>query len=766
MKNLKKLLSVVLVALLVITAAVSVGITVSATTGTLTSYYATNPDGKMGVQKTITVDGAISDWDSTMLIAQGTANDDPRVYRPNSMHENPIDLYALYGAYDDTNLYLMWEMTNVQDMVASHLDYPLAQGHLYQTENVPFYIAIDTGKSDVVGNGGKTPAGGTLWNSNIAVETSYNRMIAISTNGSNGPYIYSGDSTGINPQEIYTPSTSGITFKWGEGILSSQVNGIDKGFGTENNRVPGDMCSDSSAWVNFNAKGHNSSKYDFHYEMSIPLSKLGITKSDITTNGIGALLIATYGKSGMDCLPYDLAMNDNADQGDTESQAINSKEKSDEDNVTVQFARIGAQGGDPVQPGTDATDPVQTDPVQTDPVQSDPVNNTLTVNATSNYFSTSSQSGLNAGDTVTVKYDLTSNMNVASAQWNLTYDTSKLRLLSTSDNMCPVTGGTITINGNRVLGNFTNASSMYNFSSGGTFVQAQFEVLGTGSTSVNLNVNELNVGYRSGNTLYLASAVENGQVKNIKNETGFSDASITPSSQVTKGTTGSTIKINATSNLFESSNAVINASADKATVTYKLTSSMGVVNSQWKLTYDPSKLSFDYAAMPKIPNAMIIDPQNGLVRGNFANLNPTSFSSSDSFVTATFNIIGTGETTVNLDVEILSVGYVSGTETTETALVENSVVKNITGQSGFSGYTYSTGSEVYEGTPDFMRGDVNGDKKVTINDATIIQRYLAEYRTLTSRQMLAADADKNGKVSIRDVTEIQRAIAEICVLPE
>lgn len=61
-----------------------------------------------------------------MLIAQGAANDDPRVYRPNSMYEVPIDLYALYGAYDD-NLYLMWEMTNVQDVVDRGDDYPLSQ---------------------------------------------------------------------------------------------------------------------------------------------------------------------------------------------------------------------------------------------------------------------------------------------------------------------------------------------------------------------------------------------------------------------------------------------------------------------------------------------------------------------------------------------------------------------------------------------------------------------------------------------------------------
>ena len=51
-----------------------------------------------------------------MIIAQGAANDDPRVYMDAAMHEIPIgSTYALYGCYDDNNLYLMWEITNVRE---------------------------------------------------------------------------------------------------------------------------------------------------------------------------------------------------------------------------------------------------------------------------------------------------------------------------------------------------------------------------------------------------------------------------------------------------------------------------------------------------------------------------------------------------------------------------------------------------------------------------------------------------------------------------
>ncbi|MBQ1839212.1 MAG: hypothetical protein II127_06305, partial [Ruminococcus sp.] len=60
-----------LVAMLLISTVVATGVSVSAASGTLTHYYSTNGSG-YGKEKTITVDGDISDWDSSMLIAQGT----------------------------------------------------------------------------------------------------------------------------------------------------------------------------------------------------------------------------------------------------------------------------------------------------------------------------------------------------------------------------------------------------------------------------------------------------------------------------------------------------------------------------------------------------------------------------------------------------------------------------------------------------------------------------------------------------------------------
>ena len=179
-------------------------------------------------------------------------------------------------------------------------------------------------------------------------------MVTISTNGSNGPWIYKGDETGLNSKAAYGPAAnaatntkkSNIKFGYGNGILSKDVIGIDGGWGENNGRFIGDMKAENqnkAKWVNFNEKGHNSAQMDDHYEIAIPLEEIGTTADRIASNGIGIELAATFGLSAMDSLPYDLAMNDNADLPDTGSQVNNSFEKSDDDMFSVKMANIGGE---------------------------------------------------------------------------------------------------------------------------------------------------------------------------------------------------------------------------------------------------------------------------------------------------------------------------------------------------------------------------------------------------------------------------------------
>ena len=318
------------------------------TSPALSGNYATNPNG-YGARKTITVDGDKSDWDSSMLIAQGVANDDPRVYAHWSMHEIAIDDYAMYAAWDDTNLYIMYEMANVQDVVAPGEDFPMTQGNLW-IYNLPVFMYIYTGNGNVTHN---ETADGTLWATGTTIDANADHVIAYSTNATNGPFIYTANDDGkLEPDVLVKKgAATGINIKWGNGkTLSGTLMGITNA-GTDNGREAGD-CVDG-ALTDFYKAGH-SGNLDMFYEMSIPLANLDITADDIETNGIGVMKVSTFGTSGMDCLPYDLSMSDNAAQPYSKDPS-SSAEKEDEDHITVPMARVGAagdssSGSDPITP--------------------------------------------------------------------------------------------------------------------------------------------------------------------------------------------------------------------------------------------------------------------------------------------------------------------------------------------------------------------------------------------------------------------------------
>lgn len=61
-----------------------------------------------------------------------------------------------------------------------------------------------------------------------------------------------------------------------------------------------------------------------------------------------------------------------------------------------------------------------------------------------------------------------------------------------------------------------------------------------------------------------------------------------------------------------------------------------------------------------------------------------------------------------------------------------------------------------------IRGDSNNDGEVTILDATVIQRLIADLESEENMNMKAADADGDGEVTILDATRIQRVLAKLC----
>ncbi len=62
--------------------------------------------------------------------------------------------------------------------------------------------------------------------------------------------------------------------------------------------------------------------------------------------------------------------------------------------------------------------------------------------------------------------------------------------------------------------------------------------------------------------------------------------------------------------------------------------------------------------------------------------------------------------------------------------------------------------------PAFALGDADRNGKTDVKDATLIQRFLAEYEEPGDDQRWLADADGDGSITIDDVTLLQMYIAE------
>ena len=56
---------------------------------------------------------------------------------------------------------------------------------------------------------------------------------------------------------------------------------------------------------------------------------------------------------------------------------------------------------------------------------------------------------------------------------------------------------------------------------------------------------------------------------------------------------------------------------------------------------------------------------------------------------------------------------------------------------------------------------LRGNGRIDVNDATTVQKHIAQLLTLTGDLLTAADANKDGKVDVNDVTTIQKYVAKI-----
>ena len=84
----------------------------------------------------------------------------------------------------------------------------------------------------------------------------------------------------------------------------------------------------------------------------------------------------------------------------------------------------------------------------------------------------------------------------------------------------------------------------------------------------------------------------------------------------------------------------------------------------------------------------------------------------------------------------------------------------LTSDSSNSYYGFSIDSIVAEPNA-WSLGDVNGDGKITILDATCIQKYIVQLEDFTDKQKEVADVNGDGTINIMDSTQIQKYIVQL-----
>ena len=371
----------------------------------------------------------------------------------------------------------------------------------------------------------------------------------------------------------------------------------------------------------------------------------------------------------------------------------------------------------------------------------------LTVNATSNVFSTAKAEYNSKTNQVTVCYYLGTNCDLVNLEWYFTYDSNifkvdnKNNLDSTGKKlgiMPQITSSSVI---NTSIPGKVNANSsdlgLYTIDAKVPFIKIVLDVKGNPEnveTNVNLNVRVLTKGEMDFNTMRvdpdtMVSFVLEYKIVDpsyiVSAETKLTESTFVPSTESTEApettvpettvpettvpettvpettvpeTTEEvpvgTLTVNATSNLFPASSNVVAGYEEYVTVTYYFESEKNVLNADFNLSYNPQMLAVD-SVMTPYTNGVVVNAETaGVVYGNMSSLELYNFNQKTPFVSVVFKKLGLGETDVNLTVDNLTLSLANAEGVTDEAQEEGLVRDGVLAQTST---TYSVETEIQAG---------------------------------------------------------------------
>ena len=366
----------------------------------------------------------------------------------------------------------------------------------------------------------------------------------------------------------------------------------------------------------------------------------------------------------------------------------------------------------------------------------------LTVNATSNVFSTAKAEYNSKTNQVTVCYYLGTNCDLVNLEWYFTYDSNifkvdnKNNLDSTGKKlgiMPQITSSSVI---NTSIPGKVNANSsdlgLYTIDAKVPFIKIVLDVKGNPEnveTNVNLNVRVLTKGEMDFNTMRvdpdtMVSFVLEYKIVDpsyiVSAETKLTESTFVPSTDSTEATEttvpettvpettvpettvpetteevpAGTLTVNATSNLFPASSNVVAGDEEYVTVTYYFESEKNVLNADFNLSYNPQMLAVD-SVMTPYTNGVVVNAETaGVVYGNMSSLELYNFNQKTPFVSVVFKKLGLGETDVNLTVDNLTLSLANAEGVTDEAQEEGLVRDGVLAETST---TYSVETEIQAG---------------------------------------------------------------------
>lgn len=193
---------------------------------------------------------------------------------------------------------------------------------------------------------------------------------------------------------------------------------------------------------------------------------------------------------------------------------------------------------------------------------------------------------------------------------------------------------------------------------------------------------------------------------------------------------------------------------EKVTVCYDLTSTYGVVNIQGKVNYDPTVLKIaNTDVLPNLTNlsTSINTTLADHVSFNASGFNPVDFSTKATLVKVVFDVIGSGDTTVNLVVD-----YMTGNSAASSTTAATDVDLVADGTADTTKMTTAAAAEVspeasaFDATPFIQDIRLNLEGKIGVN--ILFKNTPDGYNSTTAKNIYV---DITGPVDDQNVTNAQ-----------